>query len=56
VLTDRVEPKVERVERIEPKIETQSVPPEVVAHTSPQITSPDLQPGGAATPEDKPKS
>ncbi|QND74549.1 hypothetical protein [Tardiphaga robiniae] len=55
VLTDRPEPKVER---IEPKIESTPtpVPPEVVAHTSPQITSPDLQPGGVASPEDKPKT
>jgi hypothetical protein len=56
VLTDRAEPKIEKVERIEPKLETQPVPPEVVAHTSPQITSPDLQPGGVATPDDKPKT
>ncbi|SEI17294.1 hypothetical protein [Tardiphaga sp. OK245] len=53
VLTDRPEPKVER---IEPKLEPTPVPPEVVAHTSPQITSPDLQPGGVASPEDKPKT
>ncbi|MGM4907636.1 hypothetical protein AB8B21_20700 [Tardiphaga sp. 866_E4_N2_1] len=53
VLTDRPEPKVER---IEPKLEPTPVPPEVVAHTSPQITSPDLQPGGVASPDDKPKT
>jgi hypothetical protein len=56
VLTDRPEPKVEKLERIEPKLEPTPVPPEVVAHTSPQITSPDLQPGGVASPDDKPKT
>jgi hypothetical protein len=56
VLTDRPEPKVEKIERIEPKLEPTPVPPEVVAHTSPQITSPDLQPGGVASPDDKPKT
>jgi hypothetical protein len=56
VLTDRPEPKVEKLERIEPKLESTPVPPEVVAHTSPQITSPDLQPGGVASPDDKPKT
>ena len=70
VLTEKPEPKIDRVEptyqRIEPKIDTKSEPrietpsdgktvaPEVVAHTSPQITAPDLQPD-APTP-DKPKS
>ncbi|QUS38283.1 hypothetical protein RPMA_05070 [Tardiphaga alba] len=54
VLSEKAEPKLERIEpRIEPKIET-PVAPEVVAHTSPQITSPDLQPDGS-TPE-KPKN
>ncbi|MGM4890344.1 hypothetical protein AB7714_23270 [Tardiphaga sp. 1201_B9_N1_1] len=56
VLTDRPEPKVEKLERIEPKLESTPVPPEVAAHTSPQITSPDLQPGGVASPDDKPKT
>ncbi|MGM4894121.1 hypothetical protein [Tardiphaga sp. 839_C3_N1_4] len=56
VLTDRPEPKIEKLERIEPKLEATPVPPEVVAHTSPQITSPDLQPGGVASPDNKPKS
>lgn len=51
VLAEKAEPKPER---IEPKIEA-PVPPEVVSHTSPQITSPDLQPG-ASTEENKPKS
>jgi len=51
VLTDRPEPKVEKVERIEPKLESTPIPPEVVVHTSP-----DLQPGGVASPDDKPKS
>ncbi|WP_441240665.1 hypothetical protein [Tardiphaga sp. 768_D3_N2_1] len=55
VLTDRTEPRIEKVERIEPKLEATPVPPEVVAHTSPQITSPDLQPGGVA-PDNKPKA
>ncbi len=49
VLTEKPAPKPER---IEPKIET-PVAPEVVAHTSPQITSPDLQPDGTT---EKPKS
>lgn len=62
VLTERAEPKLERIEpkiesRIEPKVESHSetkpVAPEVVAHTSPQITSPDLQPDGSN--QDKPK-
>jgi len=56
VLTEKAEPKLERIEpkpeRIEPKIET-PVAPEVVAHTSPQITSPDLQPDSTT---EKPKS
>ena len=53
VLTERPEPKIER---IEPKVETPPVPAEVVAHTSPQITSPDLQPGNVhVSPDDKPK-
>ena len=56
VLTEKAEPKIERIEpkpeRIEPKIET-PVAPEVVAHTSPQITSPDLQPDSTT---EKPKS
>ncbi len=60
VLTEKPEPKLERIEpkperiepRIEPKIET-PVAPEVVAHTSPQITSPDLQPDSTT---EKPKS
>lgn len=53
VLTEKAEPKLEPArERIEPKIET-PVAPEVVAHTSPQITSPDLQPDSTT---DKPKS
>jgi len=44
-------------ERIEPKIDTKPVPPEIVAHTSPQITSPDLQPNDTTQdkPDDKPK-
>jgi len=62
VLTEKVEPKLERIEprmepkieKIEPQIDSKPVPPEVVSHTSPQITSPDLQPDGS-TPE-KPKS
>jgi len=59
VLTEKAEPKPERIEpkldsKIEPKLDTKPVAPEVVAHTSPQITSPDLQPDGG-TPE-KPKS
>lgn len=57
VLTEKPEPKPERIEpkieRIEPKIET-PVAPEIVAHTSPQITSPDLQPDGST--ENKPKN
>ena len=57
VLTERVEPKVDP--RVEPKLESQGdaqpVPPEIVAHTSPQIQSPDLQPGTTSTPNDKPK-
>jgi hypothetical protein len=62
VLTERAEPKLERIEpkiesRLEPKIESHSetkpVAPEVVAHTSPQITSPDLQPDSTT---EKPKS
>lgn len=64
VLTEKAEPKLERIEpkiesRIEPKIESNSdakpVAPEVVAHTSPQITSPDLQPDGSNQ-DNKPKS
>jgi hypothetical protein len=70
VLTEKPEPKIDRVEptyqRIEPKIDTKSEPrietpsdgktvaPEVVAHTSSQITAPDLQPDAPAP--DKPKS
>lgn len=58
VLAERAEPKIEKiekVERIEPKVET-PVPPEVVAATSPQITSPDLQPGTVhVSPDDKSK-
>jgi hypothetical protein len=58
VLTERAEPKLEK---IEPKIATPTepapVPPEVVAQTSPQIQSPDLQPGTVhVSPDDKPKS
>lgn len=51
----KIEPKVEsKIEPdvapkigsgIEPKVEPKPLPPEVVAHTPPQITSPDLQPG-----------
>jgi hypothetical protein len=52
VLPEPAEPKVEP--RIEPKIETrpefEPIPPEVVAQTSPQITSPDLQPGNGLHP------
>jgi hypothetical protein len=64
VLTERAEPKLERIEptiesRVAPKIESHGeakpVAPEVVAHTSPQITSPDLQPDGS-NPDNKPKS
>jgi hypothetical protein len=44
VLLDHPEPKVE------PKIEPKPVPPEIVAQTSPQIQSPDLQPGNSAHP------
>jgi hypothetical protein len=54
------EPKVQTVvePRIEPKLDTatpprpefEPIPPEVVAHTSPQITSPDLQPGNSPHP------
>ncbi|MCX7322113.1 MAG: hypothetical protein NT113_22460 [Hyphomicrobiales bacterium] len=56
----RIEPKIESgIEpKIEPRIETpgdtKPVAPEVVAHTSPQITAPDLQPDAPAP--DKPKS
>jgi hypothetical protein len=48
VLLDHPEPKVEP--KIEPKIEPKPVPPEIVAQTSPQIQSPDLQPGNGAHP------
>ena len=54
------EPKVQPVvePRIEPKLDTapsprpelEPIPPEVVAATSPQITSPDLQPGNGPHP------
>jgi hypothetical protein len=54
VLTDRPEPKMDS--KIEPKLEATPVPPEVVAHTSSQIQSPDLQPGGVVSPDEKPKS
>jgi hypothetical protein len=60
VLLEHPEPKAEPVTdtRIEPKLgstveprpEFEPIPPEVVAHTSPQITSPDLQPGNAPHP------
>jgi hypothetical protein len=60
VLHEHPEPKVEPVPetRIEPKLgstaeprpEFEPIPPEVVAHTSPQITSPDLQPGNTPHP------
>lgn len=60
VLIERPEPKVEpapetRIEpklgsTIEPRPEFEPIPPEVVAHTSPQITSPDLQPGSGPHP------
>lgn len=62
VLTEKVEPKLERIDpkfepkietKTEPQIDTKAVPPEIVAHTSPQITSPDLQPDGST---EKPKS
>lgn len=51
----RPEPKIDS--KAEPKLlDTQPVPPEVAAHTSPQIQSPDLQPGGVhVSPDDKPK-
>jgi hypothetical protein len=58
VLLDHPEPKTDaKIEpRIEPTIESKPVPAEIVAHTSPQIQSPDLQPGGVHTsPDDKPK-
>ncbi|MEH2480277.1 hypothetical protein V1282_003634 [Nitrobacteraceae bacterium AZCC 2146] len=48
VLLDHPEPKVES--KIEPKIEPKPVSPEIVAQTSPQIQSPDLQPGNGAHP------
>ena len=62
VLTEKAEPKLERIEprmepkieKVEPQIDSKPVPPEVISHTSPQITSPDLQPDGS-TPE-KPTS
>ncbi|MDB5620581.1 hypothetical protein [Tardiphaga sp.] len=44
----RIEPKLDSV--VEPRPEFQPIPPEVVAQTSPQITSPDLQPGNGAQP------
>ena len=60
VLTETPQPKVEPtpVTRVEPKLDTpvaprpefEPIPPEVVAHTSPQITSPDLQPGNGPHP------
>jgi hypothetical protein len=57
VLTERTEPRIEKIEKIEPKIEPTPVPPEIVAHTSPQIQSPDLQPGTVhVSPDDKPKT
>jgi hypothetical protein len=53
-----VEPKIVEPKIIEPRIEPkldarpefEPIPPEVVAQTSPQITSPDLQPGSAPHP------
>ena len=60
VLAETPQPKVEPtpVTRVEPKLDTpvtprpefEPIPPEVVAHTSPQITSPDLQPGNGPHP------
>jgi hypothetical protein len=44
----RVEPKLETP--VAPRPEFEPIPPEVVAHTSPQITSPDLQPGNGPHP------
>lgn len=49
------DPKIEpKVDMAAPKSDATAVPPEVVAHTSPQITSPDLQPDGSA-PDHRPK-
>ena len=56
VLLEHPEPKPDA--RVEPKLDTpmtprpefEPIPPEVVAQTSPQITSPDLQPGNAPHP------
>ncbi|MDB5504835.1 MAG: hypothetical protein JWR89_4737 [Tardiphaga sp.] len=47
VLLDHPEPKFDAKPVVPPEA---VVPPEVVAHTSPQITSPDLQPGTGAHP------
>jgi hypothetical protein len=47
VLLDHPEPKFDAKPVVPPET---VVPPEVVAHTSPQITSPDLQPGTGAHP------
>ena len=48
VLLDHPEPKFDSKPDVAPELKP--VPPEVVAHTSPQITSPDLQPDEAAHP------
>jgi hypothetical protein len=48
VTESRIEPKLGST--VEPRPEFEPIPPEVVAHTSPQITSPDLQPGSGPHP------
>ena len=52
VVEPRIEPRLETV--TPPRPEFEPIPPEVVAHTSPQITSPDLQPGNGTPPRDIP--
>ena len=44
----RIEPRLDAPSAPQPDVEP--IPPEVVAHTSPQITSPDLQPGNGPHP------
>lgn len=44
----RIEPRLDATPA--PRPDAEPIPPEVVAHTSPQITSPDLQPGNGPHP------
>lgn len=48
VVEPRIEPRLDTAPPSRPEFEP--IPPEVVAHTSPQITSPDLQPGSGPHP------